>query len=198
MNIDEHCKRGAEVNNSGLILVTGGARSGKSSYAERRARQTGGRVGYIATAVVTDADMADRIARHKASRPAEWETFERYSEFAELVRSKRFAQCDTLLLDCLTTLTTNHMMDSGLDFDTCALGAVQTLEEKITTDVDALLAAAEGKRLIMVTNEVGQGVVPAFRMGSLFRDIAGRLNMHVAARADEVTCMISGLPLRLK
>lgn len=183
---------------TGVVLVTGGARNGKSDYAQKRASEAGGRVGYIATAVVTDADMSDRIERHKASRPAEWETFERYCGFAELSRSERFAQCDTLLLDCLTTLTTNHMMDSGLDFDTCALGALQTLEEKITADVDALLDAAKGKRLIMVTNEVGQGVVPAFRMGSLFRDIAGRLNMHVAARADEVICMISGLPLRLK
>ncbi len=183
---------------TGVVLVTGGARSGKSDYAEKRASEAGGRVGYIATAVVTDADMADRIARHKASRPAEWETFERYSGFAELTRSERFAQCDTLLLDCLTTLTTNHMMDSGLDFDSCEIEAVQALEEEITADVDDLLAGTEGKLLIVVTNEVGQGVVPAFRMGSLFRDIAGRLNMHVAARADEVICMISGLPLRLK
>lgn len=183
----------------GIVLVTGGARSGKSGYAERLARETGSRVGYIATAAVTDADMADRIARHKQSRPAEWETFERYSGFAQLARSERFAQCDTLLLDCLTTLTTNHMMDSGLDFDTCALDAVQALEETITAEVDDLLDAASGKRrLIVVTNEVGQGIVPAFRMGSLFRDMAGRLNMHVASRADEVICMISGLPLRLK
>ena len=183
---------------TGLVLVTGGARSGKSGYAEQRASETGGRVGYIATAAVTDADMADRIARHKASRPAEWDTFETYCGFAELTHSERFAQCDTLLLDCLTTLTTNHMMDSGLDFDTCDMEAVQLLEEKITADVDDLLAAAAGKRLIVVTNEVGQGIVPAYRMGSLFRDMAGRLNMHVAARADEVICMISGLPLRLK
>jgi adenosylcobinamide kinase/adenosylcobinamide-phosphate guanylyltransferase len=181
-----------------VIMITGGARSGKSGYAERLAREAGSRVGYIATAAVTDADMAARIARHKQSRPAEWETFETYSGFVELARNERFAQCDTLLLDCLTTLTTNHMMDSELDFDTCALDAMQTLEEKITADVDDLLDAAAGKQLIVVTNEVGHGIVPAFRMGSLFRDIAGRLNMHVASRADEVICMISGLPLRLK
>jgi adenosylcobinamide kinase/adenosylcobinamide-phosphate guanylyltransferase len=186
------------VRADGVVLVTGGARSGKSSYAERLASEAGDRVGYIATAVVTDADMADRIARHKQSRPAEWDTFETYSGFAKLARDERFAQCDTLLLDCLTTLTTNHMMDSGLDFDTCDMKDVEALEEKITAEVDDLLNAAAGKRLIVVTNEVGQGVVPAFRMGSIFRDIAGRLNMHVAARADEVICMISGLPLRLK
>lgn len=187
-----------DVRGSGVVLVTGGARSGKSSYAERLAAQAGGHVGYIATAAMTDGDMADRIARHKASRPAEWETFERYSGFAELVRSERFEKCDTLLLDCLTTLATNHMIDSGLDFDTCPLDAVQPIEERMTAEVDDLLNGVSKKRLILVTNEVGQGVVPAFRMGSIFRDIAGRLNMHVAARADEVICMISGLPLRLK
>jgi adenosylcobinamide kinase/adenosylcobinamide-phosphate guanylyltransferase len=181
-----------------VVLVTGGARSGKSAFAEQRAKDAGGKVGYIATAVVTDADMENRIARHRASRPAEWETFEKPFGLAQLTRDERFSHCDTLLLDCLTTLTTNHMMDSGLDFDTCALDAVQMLEEKITADVDHLLDAAQGKLLIMVTNEVGQGVVPAYRMGSLFRDMAGRLNMHVAARANEVYCMISGLPLRLK
>ncbi len=182
----------------GIVLVTGGARSGKSAFAERLAKDAGGIVGYIATAVMTDEDMADRIARHRASRPAEWETFEQPTGLAELTRDSRFAPCGTLLLDCLTTLTTNHMMDSGLDFDTCELGAVQALEEKVKADVNGLFAAAQGKRLIIVTNEVGQGVVPAYRMGSLFRDMAGRLNIHVAARADEVYCMISGLPLRLK
>lgn len=181
-----------------IIMVTGGARSGKSAFAEQRARQATGHVGYIATAAVTDKDMADRIARHRASRPPEWETFETYGGFKELTRTERFQNCDTLLLDCLTTLTTNHMMDSGLDFDRCASDAAWALEEMITADVNDLLDAAQGKLLIVVTNEVGQGIVPSFRMGSLFRDMAGRLNMHVAARADEVVCMISGLPLRLK
>ena len=182
----------------GIILVTGGARSGKSAFAEQRAKEAGGTVGYIATAVSTDPDMADRIAKHRASRPAEWATFEKTLGFAELTRDERFAQCDTLLLDCLTTLTANHMMQSGLDFDTCALDAMQALEAQLTADVDNLLEAAAEKQLIIVTNEVGQGIVPAYRMGSLFRDMAGRLNIHVATCADEVICMISGLPLRLK
>ncbi len=182
----------------GIVLVTGGARSGKSTFAEQRAKETGGTVGYIATAVNTDEDMADRIAKHRAARPAEWATFEKTRGFAELTRDEHFMRCDTLLLDCLTTLTANHMMDSGLDFDTCALDAVQEIEQKLTADVNDLMTAARDKRLIIVTNEVGQGVVPSFRMGSLFRDMAGRLNMLVAARADEVYCMICGLPLRLK
>lgn len=181
-----------------VILVTGGARSGKSAFAQRLAAQAGGRVGYIATAVNTDDDMARRIARHRESRPADWETFERSRGLGALAGDARFRACETLLLDCLTTLTANHMMDSGLDFDTCALDAAEALEQSVAAEADALIDAARGKLLIFVANEVGQGVAPATRMGGVFRDMAGRLNMRVAARADEVYCMIAGLPLRLK
>ncbi len=183
-----------------LMLVTGGARSGKSTYAEAAARDSGLTVGYIATGVATDADMSARIERHRAQRPAEWPTFEMYRGFSALEQDARFDACGLLLLDCLTILVTNHMMDSGLDFDTCSMDEADRLEESIAAEVDALLdlTARRGKRLIIVTNEVGMGVVPAFRMGNLFRDMAGRMNVRVSRRADEVVCMISGLPLRLK
>lgn len=185
---------------SGLVMITGGARSGKSAYAERLARESGLAVGYIATAAVTDADMRTRIERHKADRPSEWATFEMYRGFGALEEDARLDACDLFLLDCLTILVTNHMMDSGLDFDICPMEEVDRMEESVAAEVAELLdlMARRGKRLIVVTNEVGMGVVPAFRMGNLFRDIAGRLNARVAARADEVVCMISGLPLRLK
>lgn len=185
---------------SGIILVTGGARSGKSAFAEKLALESGLAVGYIATASASDTDMRARIARHRAQRPAEWPTFERYRDFAALESDARFDACGLFLLDCLTILATNHMMDSGLDFDTCAMAEVDELEASVSAEVDALLDMMERreKRLIVVTNEVGMGLVPAYRMGNLFRDIAGRLNARVARRADEVWCMISGLPLRLK
>ena len=185
---------------SGLMLVTGGARSGKSTYAETVARQSGLAVGYIATGLAMDADMSARIERHKAQRPADWPTFEMHRRFAALELDARFDVCGLFLLDCLTVLVTNHMMDSGLDFDVCPIEDVDRLEAFVTAEVDALLDLMErrGKRIIVVTNEVGMGVVPAFRMGNLFRDMAGRMNARVARRADEVVCMISGLPLRLK
>ena len=185
---------------SGIVLVTGGARSGKSAFAEKLALESGLSVGYIATATASDADMRARIARHRAQRPAEWATFEMYRGFESLESDARFDACGLFLLDCLTTLATNHMMDSGLDFDTCDMAEVDKLEASIAAEVDALLNMMErrGKRLVVVTNEVGMGLVPAYRMGNLFRDIAGRLNAHVARRADEMWCMISGLPLRLK
>lgn len=179
-------------------MITGGVRSGKSAMAEKICRDTGSRVGYIATAVATDEDMCARIQRHRDARPDEWVTFERYADFAALAADERFAQCGVFLLDCVTTLITNHMMDSGLCFDTCGMDEVQRLEDAIHAQVRGLLAVMKGKMLVVVTNEVGQGIVPAYRMGNLFRDIAGRINAYIAAQADEVYCMISGLPLRLK
>jgi adenosylcobinamide kinase/adenosylcobinamide-phosphate guanylyltransferase len=147
-----------------------------------------------------DADMSARIERHKAQRPPEWPTFEMHRGFAALEDDARFDACGLFLLDCLTILVTNHMLDSGLDFDVCPMEDVDRLEASAAAEVDALLDLMErrGKQLIVVTNEVGMGVVPAFRMGNLFRDMAGRMNARVARRADEVFCMISGLPLRLK
>ncbi|MDD5017329.1 MAG: bifunctional adenosylcobinamide kinase/adenosylcobinamide-phosphate guanylyltransferase [Eubacteriales bacterium] len=183
-----------------IVMITGGARSGKSALAEKMCIETEKRVGYIATAVETDDDMRDRIMRHRQRRPDNWITFERYRDFAALAGDDRFFECDVFLMDCVTTMITNHMMDSGLCFDTCGLGAVQALEDGIRAEVDSLIAVMKtgGKRLVIVTNEVGAGIVPAYRMGSLFRDIAGRINMHIAAAADEVYCTISGLALRLK
>lgn len=183
-----------------VIMVTGGARSGKSGFAEKLCRDTGEHVGYIATAVATDDDMSARIALHRAQRPAEWTTFERYRDFALLEREPEFDGCAVFLLDCVTTMITNHMVDSGLDFDTCDMDEVNRLEDAVRAQADELIALMRrrGKRLVIVTNEVGQGVVPAYRMGNLFRDIAGRTNAHIAREADEVYCMISGLPLRLK
>ncbi len=183
-----------------IVMITGGARSGKSALAEKMCRQTGKKTGFIATAVITDDDMRERIQRHKAGRPKDWITFEMYSRFDMLEKNEFFTECEVFLLDCVTVMITNLMMDSGLRFDTCGLDEVQILEDSITREVDNLIEIMKknGKKLYIVTNEVGQGIVPAYRMGSIFRDISGRINAHIASRADEVYCTISGLSLRLK
>ena len=183
-----------------IVMITGGARSGKSTLAENKCRETGKSVGYIATAVAIDEDMQDRIRRHKQQRPDEWITFEQYKDFAGLKDDKRFDSCDIFLLDCITTMITNHMMDSGLNFDTCGMDAVGVLEDDIRAEVDDLLNVMQGngKDLVVVTNEVGLGIVPAYRMGSIFRDISGRINAYIAKAADEVYFMVSGLSLRVK
>lgn len=179
-----------------IVMVTGGARSGKSGYAEKRCRQTGEHVAYIACAKITDDDMAERVALHRAQRPPNWTTIEQYKGFEGIAQSGS----NVYLLDCVTTMISNLMFDEDIDYDTCSIDAVARVEANIKHEIEALLNAFENseKMLVLVTNEVGQGVVPAYRLGSIFRDIAGRMNQMIAARADEVVCMISGLPLKLK
>lgn len=183
-----------------VILVTGGARSGKSTYAENCVAELGGTIGYIATAKVTDADMEKRIEHHRASRPAEWPTFELYNNFQTLLGDDDFMACDTLILDCITILVTNNMFDHDVDYDTVSMDDVSIIESSIADEIMSLidLVRAMEMNLVIVSNEVGLGLVPPYRLGNLFRDIAGRMNQMIAAEADEAYFIVSGLPLKLK
>ena len=109
-----------------------------------------------------------------------------------------FTGARTVLLDCLTVLITNQMMDTGLDFDTVPASAVWDLEEAIAAQITTCLDLCADKETIVVANELGLGLVPAYRMGSFFRDIAGRINQMVAARADDVYFCVSGIPMKIK
>lgn len=181
-----------------LTFITGGARSGKSTFGESLAMKAEGPVVYIATAVAFDEGMKDRIKHHRERRPAEWKTIERYNNFEALPGDPGFAEAETVLLDCLTVLITNEMMDFDVDYDTVPMEKVWEIEEQIETQVMTALDACRDKNTIVVANEVGLGLVPAYRMGNLFRDIAGRINQHVAARADEVYFCVSGIPMKIK
>ena len=183
-----------------IILVTGGARSGKSRYAEELCKNAGKEICYIATAKSIDSDMEDRIKKHKASRPAEWSTIEKYSGFEHLSDSELFKTCDTFILDCVTIMITNIMFDKDTDYDTCSNDVLDAVERDILYEFTKLvnLMKASAKNLIMVTNEVGNGLVPAYRLGSIFRDIAGRTNQFLASQSDEVYMTVCGLPQKLK
>ena len=181
-----------------IVMVTGGARSGKSTYAEEICVESRRNVTYIACAKITDEDMAKRVELHRLQRPREWPTIEKYKQFGDITSGE--SATDFYLLDCVTTMITNIMFDEEFDCETCSTGEITKVEEKVKCEIDALLKefADSDKTLVMVTNEGGQGIVPAYRLGSIFRDIAGRMNQHIASKADEVICMISGLPLKLK
>ncbi len=183
-----------------IILVTGGARSGKSNYAEKTAIASKKRVSYIATAVPIDRDMVDRISKHKNSRPAEWQTIEMYKNFINLETRPAFNTADLLLLDCITILITNLMMESDIDFDHCTLQQLEELEQGIISEIADLLVVTRRycKDMIIVTNEVGLGLVPPYKMGNYFRDIAGRVNQQIANEADEVYFVVSGIPMKIK
>lgn len=179
----------------GMITVTGGARSGKSALAEQLAARAGGDVLYIATARAFDDEMKDRIAHHRASRPANWRTYEGCYDIAAQIA----AHAGPVLLDCMTIFVTNRMLDRCEDWDSAPLELAQALEAELHAEIDAWRAAAGGcGALIVVTNELGMGLVPAYRFGRIFRDIAGRLNQHLARVSDEVYFTVSGIPMKLK
>ncbi|MDB4949939.1 MAG: Adenosylcobinamide-phosphate guanylyltransferase [Gemmatimonadetes bacterium] len=173
-----------------IVLVTGGARSGKSSWAEARASQEGAPVTYVATAEALDDEMARRIARHRAERPAEWTTVEAPRDAASAVRA---AAPGTVLVDCLTVLASNALLSVESAGEQACIDAV-------LAEARALRDAALGRdgTTVIVTNEVGMGVHPPTSLGRWYRDALGRANALVAAAADEVELLVSGIPVRIK
>jgi adenosylcobinamide kinase / adenosylcobinamide-phosphate guanylyltransferase len=177
-----------------IHLVTGGARSGKSLYAEQQARLLSAAHGtncvtYIATAQTSDEEMCARIARHRARRPPAWITIEAARHAADAVLR---ASTPIVLVDCLTLLASNAFLQAVTDFD-----AASAL---VDAEVNTLLEAAVHRHgeLIVVTNEVGFGIVPEYEQGRWFRDLLGRSNCAVAAAAALVTLIVAGCPVRLK
>jgi len=185
--------------NRHIVLVTGGARSGKSSYAEALALKEE-RVLYIATAIAFDEEMQARIQLHQTRRPEAWGTLEAYQDLDLRLEALKDS-FDCILLDCLTVMTTNLMFDDpAFDSDRA------TEEEKAKIQADILLQVEKlciwlkknHKSGILVTNEVGMGIVPENRLARYFRDVAGRVNQLAAAEADEAWLVCCGLPLKLK
>ena len=168
---------------NGAVLVLGGARSGKSNYAEKLVAENGGGRVYIATARAGDAEMADRIAQHMARRGAGWRTLET-PDALEAVLAREAGERRALLVDCLTLWLANLML-AGADLDSRTESLCRTL------------AGLPGLA-VLVSNEVGMGLVPDNRLGRDFRDAHGRLNQAVAAVADRVVFVAAGLPLVLK
>jgi len=184
-----------------LVLVLGGARSGKSSFAERLATSSGRRVAFIATATASDDEMRQRIARHRASRPHDWFTIEEPLELADAVR-RAAALADVLLLDCITLWLANWMgQHERMELeqapalnDAYTSGVLSAIEELLT----AVSTLDPGKTLIVVTNEVGLGVVPAYPLGRVYRDTLGWVNQQLASASDRVYLMLAGLAVDIK
>lgn len=181
-----------------LILVTGGARSGKSTFAQKMAESLGEPVLFVATASAIDAEMAERIEAHRASRSESW-------RIAEAPLGLGFAMREqgrgvrSVLVDCLSLLVSNCLVGPDHDqmdenVDMAGVGA------QVTSEVDEMLAASQelGANLIVVTNEVGLGVVPAYAIGRAYRDLLGRANQRVAQVADAVYLLVAGIPVSVK
>jgi len=172
-----------------LVLVTGAARSGKSYFAEKMAAEWSEKVIYLATCVPGDDEMRDRVARHQARRPAAWQTIEEPIDPAQVI--KELDQTgQVFLLDCLTLLVSNWIFQYDEAPD----------EDKILEKIAQLAKVGRDAKshIIIVTNEVGWGIVPADPLSRLYRDIIGRANQIIAAHADQVFLTVAGIPVDLK
>lgn len=182
---------------SQIILCSGGARSGKSEFAERLALVIKGPKAYVATGQAFDEEMVDRIKKHQERRGKIWNNFEVPLHLAD--EWENISQsADVILIDCLTMFTTNHMMAYG---SIRGQEDANRLEQTILSELDTLLdsiQSCEDKTVIFVTNEIGLGIVPDNKLARYFRDIAGRVNRAVASVADKLYLTISGVTIELK
>jgi adenosylcobinamide kinase / adenosylcobinamide-phosphate guanylyltransferase len=173
-----------------IILVLGGARSGKSSYAQQVAADRGGRVLFCATAQPLDEEMQERIQAHRQKRPPGWDTLEIKDGLAPALAGRTGAY-DTVIIDCITLLTAN-CIGEAMDY--------REAEKVVDDEVDGLvdLMNRADCSFILVSNEVGGGIVPDNRLARVYRDALGRANQRLARSADEVILMTAGLPMKLK
>lgn len=171
---------------SELVLVTGGVRSGKSGYAQKIAESSGAKVFYVATAEALDADMKKRIASHKRSRSKSWVTVEEPIRLVKAINSLP-AGSITVILDCLTLFISN-LIHKGLN------------DTQVYAEIKKIIKGLKKKAAlsIIVTNEVGSGIVPENRLSRRFRDLQGKVNQITAKEADRVCLLVSGIPVQIK
>jgi len=176
-----------------ITLILGGARSGKSSYAQQLAEDSGKSVTFLATAQALDEEMSVRIQKHKAERPTHWQTHEVPLEIAGYIKE---IQSEVVILDCITLLLSNLLMEfvkDDLVEETPFMQAVQ----KETEELLAAIRESEHHWLI-ISNEVGLGLVPPYQMGRVYRDGLGWANQKLAQEAEKVIFMVAGIPMVVK
>jgi adenosylcobinamide kinase/adenosylcobinamide-phosphate guanylyltransferase len=175
-----------DTHHSSVTLVLGGVRSGKSRYAQQLAEQSD-RVVFVATAKITDDEMRTKIERHREDRPKEWLTVEESLELVQVL-AQHESSCDVILIDCLTIFAANLVETEGED--------TSASESRVAALCNALQSVRCA--VVLVSNEVGSGVVPAYELGRRYRDLLGEINQKIARVADDVVLMVAGLPLALK
>jgi len=175
------------MKNHKMIFLTGGARSGKSRFATELAARLGKTVIFVATCVPQDKEMKRRVALHRQSRPKNWKTIEEPLELSSTLKAISPKKTTVVIIDCLTLLLSNLMIAG-------------TTERKILREMEKIVKEIKRYEFstIIVSNEVGSGIVPENKLARDFRDIAGKINQFMARQSDEAYAMISGFPIKLK
>lgn len=174
-------------------LILGGARSGKSTLAQELATKAGGEVLFVATAEALDEDMKDRIEAHQRSRSPEWRTLEVATHVGKAI-TRNVGAADTIIIDCITLLVSNAFEANRGETD------ADVLEKAVTDEIQELIGCTRQVEawFIIVSNEVGLGIVPADRTSRIYRDLLGKTNRMLAECADEVYLLVAGIPVTLK
>ena len=174
-----------------MTFILGGARSGKSRFAQELAAKLGKKVLFVATGEALDEEMNARIEVHKRSRPSTWKTLETPTDVAKAMRGK-IGDAEVVIVDCLTLLVSNLMGTEDID--------AETLEKKVTAELKELVAfmRTTEAHFIIVSNEVGLGLVSPYPAGRVYRDALGMANQMLARHADEVYFMVAGIAIALK
>jgi len=176
-----------------LTLILGGARSGKSTYAQRLAEESGKSVTFIATAQALDNEMSARIQKHRAERPENWDTLEIPCDIAARVSQ---IKSGIVILDCITLLISNLLMQFVKEDVVDEGPFMLAVQKEINELIDALRGG--NQTWLIVSNEVGLGLVPAYQMGRVYRDAIGSANQRLAREADQVIFMVAGIPTTVK
>ena len=173
-----------------IILLLGGARSGKSRYAQQLAGELGGKVLFIATGEALDEEMQARIAEHRKNRPKSWRTLEIPADIGRGIE-KGIGDAEVVLIDCLTLLVSN-LLHGEPDYPEA--------EKRMLSEINELIAAMDklDASFIIVSNEVGMGLVPETKLGRIYRDMLGKSNQLLASHATEVYLMVACLPVQVK
>ncbi len=179
------------------ILIIGGARSGKSRFAQELARKFGGQVLFVATAEAGDPEMHQRIEKHKKGRPSDWRTLEVTHHVGNWIEQE-IGKAQVVVVDCVTLLVSNIF--SQYNDQTLERIEESVLEEQVIAEISELLECVKkvDTSFIIVSNEVGLGLVPGSKVGRLYRDLLGKANQMLAQCADEVYLMVAGLPMKTK
>lgn len=182
-----------------IIFVSGGTRSGKTSFAQKMAEDLSDKLLYLATAQVFDNEMQDRVDKHKKERGETWDCLEAYKNLPKLLKEASKNR-DVILLDCLTLLITSLLFEEETDWDNIKKERAKEIEGIILKKIKEILNYFKNYKgtVIIVTNELGMGIVPETYLGRYFRDVAGLSNQLFAKESNEAYLIVSGLPIKLK